>query len=44
MDKLLDGGGLTNEGQKQYKLYHGNTRTFQLYTNTPLEIKSLGFV
>jgi hypothetical protein len=21
----------------------GNTRTFQLYTNTPLEIKSLGF-
>jgi hypothetical protein len=26
-----------------HALANGNTRTFQLYTNTPLEIKSLGF-
>nr|WP_315205345.1 TonB-dependent receptor [uncultured Flavobacterium sp.] len=41
----LDGGGLTNpEGPKAlHALQNGNTRTFQLYTNTPLEIKSLGF-
>ncbi len=41
----LDGGGLTNaEGPKALQaLQSGNTRTFQLYTNTPLEIKSLGF-
>jgi hypothetical protein len=40
-----DGGGLTNvEGQKRSTSFtNGNTRTFQLYTNTPLEIKSLGF-
>ncbi|MBC5840668.1 TonB-dependent receptor [Flavobacterium sp. F-380] len=43
--QALDGGGLTNaEGQKAVQaLSSGNTRTFQLYTNTPLEIKSLGF-
>ncbi|RDI56629.1 TonB-dependent receptor domain-containing protein [Flavobacterium glaciei] len=41
----LDGGGLTNpEGLKAlHALQNGNTRTFQLYTNTKLEIKSLGF-
>jgi hypothetical protein len=41
----LDGGGLANpEGQKAlHALQNGNTRAFQLYTNTPLEIKSLGF-
>ena len=41
----FDGGGLTNpEGPKAlHALQNGNTRTFQLYTNTPLEIKSLGF-
>ncbi|NGY36592.1 TonB-dependent receptor [Flavobacterium sp. XN-5] len=40
----LDGGGVTNpEGQKAlHALQNGNTRTFQLYTNTELEIKSLG--
>ncbi|TDE06682.1 TonB-dependent receptor [Flavobacterium hiemivividum] len=40
----LDGGGLTNpEGQKAlHAIQNGNTRTFQLYTNTELEIKSLG--
>jgi hypothetical protein len=32
------------EGQKRTSFQSGNTRTFQLYTNTPLEIKSLGFV
>jgi hypothetical protein len=31
--KVKSASGFTN----------GNTRTFQLYTNTPLEIKSLGF-
>ena len=43
--QALDGGGLTNpEGPKALQaLQSGNTRTFQLYTNTPLEIKSLGF-
>ena len=43
--QALDGGGLTNpEGPKAlHALQNGNTRTFQLYTNTPLEIKSLGF-
>lgn len=41
----LDGGGLaTPEGQKAlHALQNGNTRAFQLYTNTPLEIESLGF-
>ncbi len=29
--------------QSVHALDNGNTRTFQLYTNTPLEIKSLGF-
>ena len=43
--EAIDGGGLTNpEGPKALQaLQSGNTRTFQLYTNTPLEIKSLGF-
>ncbi|MFE3867410.1 TonB-dependent receptor domain-containing protein [Flavobacterium sp. LS2P90] len=43
--QALDGGGLTNvEGQKALQaLQSGNTRTFQLYTNTPLEIESIGF-
>lgn len=43
--EALDGGGLTNvEGQKAFQaLQSGNTRTFQLYTNTPLEIESIGF-
>ncbi|MBC5837418.1 TonB-dependent receptor domain-containing protein [Flavobacterium muglaense] len=43
--QALDGGGLTDpEGSKALQaLQSGNTRTFQLYTNTPLEIKSLGF-
>ena len=43
--QALDGGGLTNpEGPKAlHALQNGNTRTFQLYTNTPLEIRSLGF-
>jgi hypothetical protein len=43
--QALDGGGLTNvEGQKAFQaLQSGNTRTFQLYTNTPLEIESIGF-
>jgi outer membrane cobalamin receptor len=43
--EALDGGGLTNvEGQKALQaLQSGNTRTFQLYTNTALEIRSLGF-
>lgn len=43
--QALDGGGLANvEGQKAlHALTNGNTRTFQLYTNTSLEIKSLGF-
>ena len=41
----IDGGGLANpEGQKAlHALQNGNTRAFQLYTNTPLEIESLGF-
>lgn len=41
----LDGGGLTNpEGPKAIQaLQSGNTRTFQLYTNTPIEIESIGF-
>ncbi|TDD78087.1 TonB-dependent receptor domain-containing protein [Flavobacterium caseinilyticum] len=41
----LDGGGLANpEGQKAlHALQNGNSRAFQLYTNTPLEIESLGF-
>lgn len=41
----LDGGGVTNpEGPKAIQaLQSGNTRTFQLYTNTPLEIESIGF-
>ncbi|MGZ9677362.1 TonB-dependent receptor domain-containing protein [Flavobacterium sp. GNP001] len=41
----LDGGGLTNdEGRKAIQaLQSGNTRTFQLYTNTPIEIESIGF-
>ena len=29
--------------QSVHALDNGNTRTFQLYTNTPLQIKSLGF-
>jgi outer membrane cobalamin receptor len=43
--QAIDGGGLADvEGQKAlHALQNGNTRTFQLYTNTPLEIKSLGF-
>ena len=43
--QAIDGGGLTNvEGQKAlHALQNSNTRTFQLYTNTPLEIKSFGF-
>jgi len=43
--QALDGGGLTDvEGQKALQaLQSGNTRTFQLYTNTPLEIQSIGF-
>jgi hypothetical protein len=42
--QAIDGDWLTNvEGQKRFMLTNGNTRTFQLYTNTPLEIKSLGF-
>ena len=43
--QALDGGGLTTvDGQKAFQaIQSGNTRTFQLYTNTPLEIKSLGF-
>ena len=41
----IDGGGLTNpEGLKAlHALQNGNTRAFQLYTNTALEIESLGF-
>ena len=41
----IDGGGLTNpQGQQAlHALQNGNTRAFQLYTNTPLEIESLGF-
>ena len=41
----LDGGGLTNpEGVKALQaLKNGDTRVFQLYTNTGVEIKSLGF-
>jgi hypothetical protein len=43
--EALDGGGLTNVKVKSITCFQsGNTRTFQLYTNTPLEIKSLGFV
>jgi outer membrane receptor protein involved in Fe transport len=40
-----DGGGLTTAGGQQsiHALQNGNTRTFQLYTNTPLEIESIGF-
>ena len=30
-------------GQSVHALRTGNTRTFQLYTNTPLEIESIGF-
>ena len=43
--KALDGGGLTNpQGQQAlHALANGNTRAFQLYTNTDLEIESLGF-
>ena len=43
--KALDGGGLTTpQGQQAlHALANGNTRAFQLYTNTDLEIKSLGF-
>lgn len=41
----VDGGGLTSAGGQQalHALQNGNTRAFQLYTNTDLEIKSLGF-
>ena len=41
----VNGGGLANpEGQKAlHALQNGNTRAFQLYTNTNLEIESLGF-
>lgn len=41
----IDGGGLANpQGlQALHALQNGNTRAFQLYTNTPLEIESLGF-
>lgn len=41
----IDGGGLTSpQGQQAlHALQNGNTRAFQLYTNTPLEIESLGF-
>jgi outer membrane receptor protein involved in Fe transport len=41
----LDGGGLTSpEGIKALgALKNGDTRVFQLYTNTGVEIKSLGF-
>jgi hypothetical protein len=40
-----DGGGLTTAGGQQsiHAIQNGNTRTFQLYTNTPLEIESIGF-
>ncbi|MEM8521184.1 outer membrane receptor protein involved in Fe transport [Flavobacterium sp. PL12] len=43
--KALDGGGLTSaDGQQAlHALANGNSRAFQLYTNTDLEIKSLGF-
>jgi hypothetical protein len=37
----FDGGGLTDQKvQKHYTLQMEILRTFQLYTNTPLEIKS----
>lgn len=41
----IDGGGLTSAAGQQalHALQNGNTRAFQLYTNTDLEIKSLGF-
>ena len=41
----LDGGGVANpQGQQAlHALQNGNTRAFQLYTNTLLEIESLGF-
>ncbi len=40
-----DGGGVTNAAglQSIHALQNGNTRTFQLYTNTPIEIESIGF-
>ena len=42
--KALDAGGLTSpDGQQAlHAVANGNTRAFQLYTNTNLEIKSLG--
>jgi outer membrane cobalamin receptor len=41
----VDGGGATTpQGQLAlHALANGNTRAFQLYTNTALEIRSLGF-
>ncbi|QIH39097.1 TonB-dependent receptor [Flavobacterium sp. Sr18] len=41
----VDGGGLTSVAGQQaiHALANGNTRVFQLYTNTALEIESLGF-
>ncbi|CAM4005326.1 TonB-dependent receptor domain-containing protein [Flavobacterium sinopsychrotolerans] len=40
-----DEGGLATAGGQQsvHALQNGNTRVFQLYTNTPLEIESIGF-